>query len=88
MMFVGAAVGGVTMAWVNDDRPLSDVVKELSVEMTTRLCTGVRSLLQGWVWPSLEALQTWVLQNEKLLNQIADFIRRILEPQFMVVGPR
>ncbi|KAG7328697.1 hypothetical protein KOW79_008641 [Hemibagrus wyckioides] len=86
----GAAVGVVTAAWLtaDEERPLTQVLRDLPTERAMELYTGVSALLDGLNWPDPAALQERVMRNEILLNRILSVIQSFFEPQRMVVVPR
>ncbi|KAF4084456.1 hypothetical protein AMELA_G00128970 [Ameiurus melas] len=79
-LLAGAAVGGVLCACVNGGfKPLSDFVKELSLEMQEKLYNGVKQLLTEVVWPCLDVLLEKVMGDTKLKNTIVSFIKGFFE---------
>ncbi|KAG7328698.1 hypothetical protein KOW79_008642 [Hemibagrus wyckioides] len=81
----GAAVGVVTAAWwtADEERPLTQVLRDLPRELKDKLSTGVSALLEGLVWPTLAALQERVMRNEILLNKILSFLQHVFEQHHM-----
>lgn len=81
----GAAVGSVASVWMNGERPLTEVIKDLANDLKEKLYTGVKALLGGWNWPSLEVLLKTVMSSNVLLQNITDYLKMFLKPLNMMV---
>ncbi|TTS81765.1 hypothetical protein Baya_16275 [Bagarius yarrelli] len=88
MVFSGAALGGVVSVWMNGERSLIEVIKDLSTDALLRLYTGVKERLDGWVWPCPDALLEKVFSSESLQKNITDFLERFFKTLHMVVVPK
>ncbi|KAK2843845.1 hypothetical protein Q7C36_012060 [Tachysurus vachellii] len=82
----GAVVGGV-VTWMNEV-PVIQAIKKLAAEIKEKLYTGVNALLNGWVWPTPEALLNRVLSSVKLVNEIIDLLQKIFKTIDMALAPK